>query len=245
VLLQEDREIAGSGALYDQALTNGMAAIVTYEWPGREVGGRRRAAIKSARELLRVVKGQVPGQKGTHRLTGNHDGHTYEVGIRARVLEEGLSRTQPVRHARARGNGALQDAHVEALVALDEHPVLRRLEDARFNVEWRNEHRADWESIERAHLYLNVLSEDEVERRRQPDYVASYLPWDPKELLDSDEPQVCPACDGETLIVTMVDQFGEGIGAGTCVVCGYTRSEFMAYDIGMTEHINRLVREED
>ncbi len=243
VLLQDDPEIAGAGALFDDALSNGLAAIVAHEWPGAEA--RRRGGVKSARDLLGIVRARVAGHRGTHPLRGANDGRPYEVEVRARVLEDGLHRAQPGRHGRAGRGGGLEHSHVRALVALDAHPVLAKLDDARFDARWRREHHADWEAIARAQLYISVLTDEESKRRRHPDYIADYLPFDPKERSMSEEPQLCPACYSEALIVTSVDPYGEGIGAGTCVVCGYSRSEFMADDIGQTEHINRLASEED
>lgn len=243
VLLHDDPGIAGAGALFDDALSNGLAAIVTHEWPGSEAG--RRGGVKSARDLLGVVRAKVAGQQDIHRLRGSQDGRPYEVEVRARVLEDGLNHVQPLRHGRAGRSGGLKGAHVEALLDLDTHAVLGKLDDARFDARWRREHHADWEAIARAQLYVSVLTDEEITRRQQSGYVGDYLPFDPKERSTSEDPQLCPACDSEALIVTTVDDFGEGIGAGTCVVCGYSRSEFMADDIGQTKHINRLANEDD
>jgi hypothetical protein len=243
VLLQDDPEIAGAGALFDDALSNGLAAIVSHEWPGSEAG--RRVGVKSARDLLGIVRASAAGEQGVHRLRGSNNDQPYEVEVRVRVLEDGLNHAQPVRHGRAGRSGGLNDAHVEALLALDAHPVLGKLDDARFDARWRREHHADWEAIERAQLYMSVLTDGEINRRGQPDCLADYVPFDLKERSAAEDPQLCPACSSEALIVSTVDYFGEGIGAGTCVVCGYSRSEFIADDIGQTEHINRLASEDD
>ncbi|WP_134717110.1 hypothetical protein [Saccharomonospora xinjiangensis] len=56
-LLREDIDIPGNAAIFDSALSNGLAAIVFYEWPGREVDTKGK--IKSARGLLNIIKREV------------------------------------------------------------------------------------------------------------------------------------------------------------------------------------------
>ncbi|MHC3454945.1 hypothetical protein [Streptomyces prasinus] len=48
--------------LFDDALSNGLAAIVAYEWPGEEQG--RRGRVESARALLEVIEEHMPATDG-------------------------------------------------------------------------------------------------------------------------------------------------------------------------------------
>jgi hypothetical protein len=58
VQLQDDLEAAGAEALFDHALSNGLTAIVSAEWPGDEL--RKDGKIKSAVDLLAVVEAKLP-----------------------------------------------------------------------------------------------------------------------------------------------------------------------------------------
>ena len=51
--LREDRERPGFAGIFDEALTNALAAIVAARWPGTEMRGSR---VKSASELLDVIE---------------------------------------------------------------------------------------------------------------------------------------------------------------------------------------------
>jgi len=54
---------------YDAALTNGLIAIVVYEWPGREIKNENRGIVKSGRELLTLL---------TRNLATGHIGDSVE-----------------------------------------------------------------------------------------------------------------------------------------------------------------------
>ena len=79
-----------------------------------------------------------------------------------------------------------------------------------------------------AENYLEFLSEEEIACRVQA--AQDLLPFDPKDRLSSLGLQECPVCDQETLLAEHLDDFGMGIGAGTCFVCGYCRSTAMVDD---------------
>ena len=49
-------EANGAGGLFNQALSNGLAAIVSHHWPGRE--GKANGRVKSA-ALLSFINGNV------------------------------------------------------------------------------------------------------------------------------------------------------------------------------------------
>jgi hypothetical protein len=114
--------------------------------------------------------------------------------------------------------------------------------DALRDESWVRMVAADREARVRALAYAAKLSEEEWARRQAPDYVESYLPFDPKERDLSFGADVCPVCELETLIVEEADPFGFGIGAGICRACGYTRTPEMAEDEAMDAKIEMSVR---
>ncbi|MGY5078984.1 hypothetical protein ACWIGX_18090 [Streptomyces nigrescens] len=62
-VLEKDREVPGAAAIFDQALSCGLAAIVAHQWPGEEL--KKNGAVKSARFLIEVAKARAekcPGQ---------------------------------------------------------------------------------------------------------------------------------------------------------------------------------------
>src|SRR3954452_11815885 len=61
--LDYDRASDGAEGVFDQALTNGLAAIVADEWPGEEVG--RGGRMLAASKLLDVIE-----QRGKHKDDG-------------------------------------------------------------------------------------------------------------------------------------------------------------------------------
>jgi hypothetical protein len=104
---------------FDTALTNGLVAIVSHEWPGREREGRR---MRSARQLLGVI---------------NEQGGSRWADVDGEVLSQGLDITQPFRHGRADDEWAsVGRIHVEAVLALDGHPSLAVLDRARQHREY-------------------------------------------------------------------------------------------------------------
>jgi hypothetical protein len=100
-------------APYDAALTNGLLAIIAYEWPGTET--KSSGQTKAARELLDVIDSR---------------GSTLHY-VDTSILREGLDLTQPARHGRSDDEFAVLGLdHVEALTALDQHPALQFLDAA-------------------------------------------------------------------------------------------------------------------
>jgi hypothetical protein len=95
LLLLDDPEIAGREALFDQALTNGLAAIVSREWPGAELD--RRGLVLSAAGLLDTLEQQVPSQADSVTLAAAEPPLTINVNL----LRGAIKDTQAVRHARA------------------------------------------------------------------------------------------------------------------------------------------------
>jgi hypothetical protein len=128
--------MAGREGIFDQALSNGLAAIVASEWPGEELD--RSGRVLAASALLKVIEEHLGATDGVVLLpdegsalhipqgdtaslfqTPHLSSHTR---IDVRTLQNGIDATQKARHGR--GAGALQRRHVEALLALDGHRSL-------------------------------------------------------------------------------------------------------------------------
>ncbi|MEV7318446.1 hypothetical protein AB0N56_36705 [Streptomyces microflavus] len=55
--------VPGHEGIYDQALSNALAAIVAAEWPGEEVN--RRGRVHFARDLLKVIAEKIRSDPAT------------------------------------------------------------------------------------------------------------------------------------------------------------------------------------
>jgi hypothetical protein len=242
-ILSQDPDVDGKEALYDQALTNALVTIVESEWPGEEF--RQDGKVKSARQLLQVIENRTPEVQPSTRSLTPRDRTSKVVLINTRALADGLDATQPVRHGRPTGGSALKQEHIDALVELREHPALFDFYGALSDSHWAREMLKDREAIGRAEEYFSFLTEDEQQRRAHPDYVAEYLPFDPKERYAAPDPQECPACNFQTLVVDYLDYFGFGFGAGTCVACGYIRTTFIADELGQSAALEWNVSKPD
>jgi hypothetical protein len=220
-------EANGAEGLFNQALSNGLAAIVSHHWPGRE--RKPNGRVKSAPDLLAFLNGKVRRRGRMRVLEGRSAGRRWRTAIATKTLADGVKRTDPVRHGTG-GGSSLDRAQIEALVKLDTHPSLRSMRDALQDEGWVRMVAADREARVRALAYVAKLLKEEWERRQDPDFVEPYLPPDPKERSSSFGADVCPVCDLETFVVEETDSFGFGIGAGTCRACGYTRTPDMAED---------------
>jgi len=140
------------------------------------------------------------------------------ITINVAVLREAITIVHPVRHGRER-TGYLEQRHLEALLALDEHPRLRGLDDLHVDASYAEDKARDLWLWDNAVDYLNLLSDDEIARRVEAAAVHAYASEAEWSL------QSCPVCNNETLIPTHIDDFGLGIGVGTCFVCGFWRSQ--------------------
>src|SRR4051812_14786526 len=111
--LRHDRVQDGAEAIFDQALTNGLVAIVAHTWPGEET--RRRGGIKSASELLDTIEqhGTI-SDDGAVRVPHDPDGPEFEddpiwgcvenfATVDVPALRDALAVTQAIRHARPDG----------------------------------------------------------------------------------------------------------------------------------------------
>jgi hypothetical protein len=252
--LQANRDADGSQAIFDQALTNGLAAIVANEWPGDELD--RKGRILSARDLLNVIENhKKPAGDGTIHLVpaGEAEWITLPFGddpfpnftrVDAGTLRDGLHETQSVRHARHEGDAqaAVSEQHLEALCDLGAHPALFTLNDEALDRAEAGLAAAVADEQDRATEYWLSLSGDERARRMSIDYREEYAWQRPDERC---EVQQCPICWQESLVATEFDGYLDQIGIGTCVACGYRRSREMAEDEAMILELQRKVEESD
>jgi hypothetical protein len=238
-VLDEDHEVPGAAAIFEQALCNGLAVIVTARWPNSELDSKGN--VKSAKKLIEVIVAEEArsGQTG-HVLMLNErtsrtssastagDSHGRDkpepdaaVRVEVAVLREALLATAPRRHAK-RSRKPLERKHVDALIELDTHPQLNVLTGEFGNRQMAREKVRDLWRRDQSEDYLAILSADEIERRVSA--AQDLLPSDPKDRLTSLGLTDCPVCSQETLLAERLDYFGVGIASGTCFVCGYYRS---------------------
>ncbi|MBB1152503.1 hypothetical protein [Amycolatopsis dendrobii] len=140
------------------------------------------------------------------------------VTINVAVLREAIEIVHPVRHGRAR-TGSLEQRHLDALLALDEHPRLQGLDGLEVDASYVEDKARDLWLWDNAVDYLELLSDDEIARRVEAADAHAHRSAAEWGL------QSCPVCNNETLIPTHIDDFGLGIGVGTCFVCGFWRSQ--------------------
>jgi hypothetical protein len=111
-----------------------------------------------------------------------------------------------------------------------------------FDTDWRRETLLDTRSQEQAQRVLEAIGEEELARRSDPDRIADLLrPVRAKYALDTPEPDICPVCEVKALAVEGFDQLGGNLGPGTCLVCGYYRSEFISDQEAITVHAEMLI----
>ncbi|MDP9850422.1 hypothetical protein [Streptosporangium lutulentum] len=251
-----ERVGAGVEGVFDQALTNGLAAIVAARWKGQECNSKGR--VESAAKLLKVVETEgVLVRDGVYWLTDNPHipkpttsrWDPFEerppMEVRVTVLREALDVTQAIRHARDTGDETalgLTAAHVEALWELSEHPTLSKLvDDLSDGSEEAGRYAitaADDRERDRASIYLELLSSEELARRGGVDYAAEYS----QEFSDVEE---CPVCGNNSLVLSSRDSEIDEIGVGRCVVCSYERTMDAANDIAASVQFERAVERAD
>jgi hypothetical protein len=123
------------------------------------------------------------------------------------VLRDALDLTQPFRHGRADDEFTIiGPGHLAALAALDEHHALRFVGRARGR------------SLDEC-VVLAFTERAEEE-----------LPFDPKDRLDTPEPDYCDECNRLTFLRSGWDLFGGNNAGGFCIACGYELSEDEAYE---------------
>jgi hypothetical protein len=234
-VLATDPEVPGREATYDQALSNGLAAIVAKQWPGQETNSKGR--VLSARELLTVITQHAAVQPdGTHLIpwTDAH-GESKELCIDTGILSSGIDETQAVRHAR--GPGALERRHVDALLALDGHPALRRIGEVMSDDRWVKAEVHDRYERQRAEMYLAFIGDDEAIGRaeRAPDLVEPYHPRHNPDRQGT-ELEDCAVCGYASFKLDAPAEFPD-TGCGACLVCSYTRSADVSYYLTLNAEI--------
>jgi hypothetical protein len=245
----------GAEAIFDQALTNGLAAIVADTWPGAELNGTR---ILPARELLKLIQkhGKVDDAHGHARILHDPDGPEFIdhpawgpepnfTTVRAAELHDGLIITQAIRHARADGLNStevLTTEHIGALAELGTHPVFR---DASSAINEKHDEgqregirNRDHAECQRAAAYYDGLDAEERTRREDIDYSEEHH-WETKHGRSAVE--YCPVCSSRALVVRMFDRFTDEIGIGTCHVCSYRRAADVAEEDGFELDLGRAI----
>lgn len=254
--LAADRSSDGAEAIFDQAATNGLAAIVAYAWPGAEVDKRSR--VLSAAALLEVITARGTAQddgvvliEHAPALSAREDDligaepvpNATRVDVRA--LRAAITATQAVRHARQsneRTDAALADKHVEALRQLDFHPALFSLTDESIDRAELEVARTDAVEHERAGRFFRALDDEDREARGAVDYVARYA-WETHD--DRVEVEGCPVCENASLVARRRETLIDEIGIGHCLICSYERTRRVAEDIAMAIDLQRLIDRND
>jgi hypothetical protein len=239
--------LAGREGIFDQALSNGLAAIVAFEWPGEEA--KRNGRVLPASELLKVIAGHVPATDGIVLIPDKHPlseapqadkGSLFQPSrpsphtrIDVATLQSGIDASQKARHGR--GAGTLQRLHIEALLDLDGHESLGVMGEEQQNRIQQVAQREDAASQRRAFEYLERIGEDEAARRAIQ--AVSPNPYHPKHNPDGRDLDTCPVCGHEAFCVEGLDPVFGRIGYGQCLVCTYTRTADAAEAEGFAEHL--------
>ncbi|MER6330525.1 hypothetical protein ABT298_14615 [Streptomyces sp. NPDC001034] len=239
--------MAGREGIFDQALSNGLAAIVASEWPGEEFD--RKGRVLSASALLRVIEEHVPATDGIVLMPDKHpmpeipQGDTdspFQVPrlsshtrLDVRTLQNGIEASQAARHGR--GAGGLQHRHIEALLALDGHRSLGVIGEEQQDRIQQTAQAEDAASQKRAAEYLERIGEEEATRRAEN--VTNPNAYHPKHNPGGHDLDTCPVCGHETFCVEGLDPIFGRVGYGQCLVCTYTRTPGAAEDQAFTEHL--------
>ncbi|MFJ1757256.1 hypothetical protein [Kitasatospora sp. NPDC088134] len=234
-VLAADLDVPGQEATYDQALTNGLVAIVARQWPGQEQDGK--GFVFPAAALLRTIADRAVAQPdGTHLVEWTDAaGRPGATRVDTAVLREGIGATQASRHGRAAG--ALERRHVDALLALDSHPALGRIREVESDSQWLGAEIRDRYDQQRAADYLAFIGDDEAARRaeRAPDLAE---PYHPKHNPDREgtELELCRVCGYSAFKLRFPAEFPD-TGFGACLVCSYARSADVSYYLALTAQI--------
>lgn len=257
--LSHDRVADGAEAIFDQALSNGLAAVVAHLWPGEEMTrGGGQALPASA--LLKVIKrhGRDAGG-GVIRVLHEPDLPEFEehptlgefenfTTVDVPAFREALRVTQAIRHARATGKRGqmLTERHVDALAKLDYHPALFAISDELIERSQAGISARDATERARAAAYYRALDDEERERREAIDYETAHT-WETKR--DRSIVEQCPVCDTLALVAPDLDPVIQEIGIGFCFVCSYRRTpelaEELAYQLDIERSIDRAMERDD
>jgi hypothetical protein len=239
----------GHEGIYDQALSNALAAIVAAEWPGKEANSKGR--VHFARDLLQLIAEKIPpdpvtglcvipdcdtdGRSRWEKENGAPEGF-WDTRIDVGLLTDALDVSGRARHGS--GTGRLQHRHVQALLALDRHPALRTLLMTRSDRDDERAQDEDARSADQARALLDLIGDEEAKRRAES--AENPNEYHPKHNPDGHDFEKCPICRYETFCVQGLDTWGR-VGFGQCVVCSYRRSPRVADQEGFGEHLAWLV----
>lgn len=253
--------VPGHEGIFDQALSNGLAAIVAAQWPGHEKKNNGR--VHYARDLLAVITDNLTetGAPGVYEIPDPDSAPASETGepapagpvgsifdvhvpqaaalttrIDVGLLTEAIDLSATARHGR--GNGGLQRRHIEALLALDDHPSLGTLEEENAEQQRHAVREEDRRSADQAQSLLELIGADEAGRRSRS--TENPNAYDPKHNPDGDDFDTCPVCGHGNFCVQGLDLWG-WVSYGQCVVCSYRRSPQMADEEGAGRQIADLM----
>lgn len=203
----------------------GMSALAVFD-PKVPPEGPYDEAVTNG--LLVIVAHEFPGKdfkKGRARsasqlLDDVLEPHDTE-GVDVLRLREGIELTQGFRHGRAHEEWVtIGPQHVQAMMDLDTHPSLNVLEKAR-----------------------KVRNVDECLMATFLDEAEEHLPWSPKDRLDTPEPDLCDDCGRPTFLAEGWDMFGGNDAPGTCIACGYVRTEEVADKLAVNRAFHEAVND--
>ncbi|MET9671264.1 hypothetical protein ABZY19_39120 [Streptomyces sp. NPDC006475] len=239
--------MAGREGIFDMALSNGLAAIVAYEWPGEDMN--RSGRVLPASALLQVIEDKLTASDGVvlipdkHQVSEIPQGGTDSIFQTPRLssatridlgtLRDGIDQSQAARHGR--GAGGLQRRHIEALLDLDGHESLQTMGEHQSDRIRDTALQEDATSRVRASAYLERIGEEEAARRAE--CVDNPNAYHPKRNPDGHDLDTCPVCGYETFCVEGIAPIAGRVGHGQCLVCTYSRSPDMADEEGFAEHI--------
>lgn len=237
LILEADLYTGAAEAIFNQALTNGLIAIAIAELPGYGAKAEAGGFLPPARGILRDLESAFgPATDGVITIPDSRcNEREAATKVNVRTLADAVEATDPLRHGRPATRG-LRAADIEALVALDQHPALRRLSTAGANLDEVREEAEELLEMGRAFAYLELLDEEEQIRRLDALPVPFAAPGDPPEI----EPMDCPACGLPSLLSTGGDGFGYGITTGVCFVCSYRRSSYAAHQVNLNREWDRF-----
>lgn len=263
--LGHDPSGRGAEALFDQALTNGLALIVADAWPGEESNGK--GFMLPASKLLEFIEDNgISAADGVTRVL--HDpakpefvksSFCFPLGdeeqleanfteVRGPILKHALEITQEIRHAREvseQPSEALSEEHLEALNALGDYPAMWHAIHSEavdgHEAQVSADDSAEWA---RAARYLEALGEDEARRR------ADISEWADRFTPAPGDPEIttfenCPVCGYETFVAPYRDGSLDEVGIGHCFVCSYERTRQVAEEIATGIMIQRAVERSD
>jgi hypothetical protein len=216
LLLRKGGVFRAAEGVFNQALTNGLLAIACVEQPALVAVERLPSASQLAKDLAHVPEVDQP------------------------KLDQAIKRTDAARHGRDVGS-QLKEGDIRLLGELDGHPALSVILGEQIDERWANAYLVNRHEIERAVAYLELLDDDEVQRRIE--FAESALAPTPGEY--DEGPQECDVCENETMNREGRDDFGYGYVLGTCVVCSYRRSDDVAHQSGMDAEMRRQMEKDD